>query len=128
MIHSLLLTHQIAFFVLLFIFFLMTITFIIRSNMLARCVLTLEKIVFGSLGVFLCANNHKNYSFLGMELKSNLATAVCVSIGIWVLSLHYVFYLHLLAIGVPGVWLLATPFVLYLAYPLIMFSLRKKCD
>lgn len=127
-IYALLLVHQVTFFVLLAIFMMMTITFIIRSNLTAKVTLICEKIVFGFFGVFKCVNKSSNYSFLGIELESNLATAVCFSIGMWVFSLHLAVLLHLLFIGVASVYVLSSPMILYLAYPLVMFAFRKKCS
>ncbi|QYC51615.1 hypothetical protein key_124 [Erwinia phage KEY] len=127
-IYALLIVHQVTFFVLLAIFMMMTITFIIRSNLTAKATLFCEKVLFGFFGVFKCVNKPSNYSFFGIELESNLATAVCFSIGMWVFSLHLAILLHLLFIGVASVYVLSSPMILYLAYPLVMFAFRKKCS
>lgn len=127
-VYSLLVVHQITFLVLLALLLLMTVTFIIRSNLTAKLTLLLEKIVFGFYGLFKCVNKPSNYCYLGIELESNLATAVCFSIGMWVFSLHLAILVHLLFIGVASVYVLSSPIILYFAYPLIMFSFRKKCS
>lgn len=126
--YSLLVVHQVTFLLLLGVLMLMTMTFIIRSNITARLTLFFEKLIFGFYGMFKCVNKSSNYSFLGIELESNLATAVCFSIGMWVFSLHLAILLHLLFIGVTSVYVLSSPMILYLAYPLVMFAFRKKCS
>lgn len=128
MLHSLLVVHQVVFFVLLAILMVMTLSFIFRSKLLGQIVVLLEKVVFGFFGLYKCLVRPQHYSYFGIEIESKLGTAVCFSIGIWVFCLHFAFMLNLLAVGVTSYYVLASPIILYLAYPAVMYALRKKCS